>query len=105
MTAKLALLLIQSAVLQANQPTYAGAQACAKCHPDQSTSQSRSPHANALYETPRHPKAANFPLNRKLTRKPNYTFAFLRKANELHVRIDNQADVMELPLEWAFGAG
>jgi len=40
-----------------------------------------------------------------LTRTPAYQFDFVRSGGEFRVRIADQIDVMDLPVEWAFGAG
>lgn len=84
---------------------YVGAKACGTCHKAQSASQALSAHAAALFRAPEHPLAGSFPLDGKLTRKPNYKFEFFRAAGELRTRILDAVDVMELPMEWAFGAG
>jgi hypothetical protein len=38
-------------------------------------------------------------------RKPGYQFEFLRSGAQLHVRIADKSDVLDLPFDWAFGAG
>src|SRR6266700_6848041 len=84
---------------------YAGAKACGACHPAQSTLQALSAHAAALFRALDHPLAASFPIDGGLTRKPNYRFEFFRADGELRTRISDAVDVMDLPMEWAFGAG
>jgi hypothetical protein len=84
---------------------YIGAKACGTCHPAQSASQALSAHAAALFRAPEHPLAGSFPIDGKLTRKPNYNFEFFRVGGEIRTRILDAVDVMELPMEWAFGAG
>ena len=49
--------------------------------------------------------ARDFPVDAKLVRPPRYRFEFLRAGAELRTRILDGVDVMDLPLEWAFGAG
>jgi hypothetical protein len=88
----------------AAQPQFAGAKACAACHPAQFRRQSASAHAAALSRALDHPLAAAFSSG-GLERKPAYRFEFYLSAGELRTRIRDQADVMELPMEWAFGAG
>jgi hypothetical protein len=83
-------------------PPFAGAKACAGC---QAARQSLSAHAAALFRTADHPLASAFPVEGKLTRQPRYKFGFLRSGGDLRTRIVDGADVMDLPLEWAFGAG
>ncbi len=88
----------------ANTP-YAGAKACGACHPGQSARQALSAHAAALFRALDHPLAGSFPIDGKLTRKPNYNFEFVRAGGEFRTRIFDAVDVMDLPMEWAFGAG
>jgi hypothetical protein len=40
-----------------------------------------------------------------MDRKPGYRYEFFLASGELRARIRDQADVMELPMEWAFGSG
>jgi hypothetical protein len=40
-----------------------------------------------------------------LRRGTNYQFEFIRSGAEIRVRIADQIDLMDLPVEWAFGAG
>jgi len=96
--------LLAASSFAATSP-YAGAKACAACHPAQSARQALSAHAAALFRTPEHPLAGSFPTEGKLTRKPNYNFRFLRSGGELRTRIFDAVDVMDLPMEWAFGGG
>src|SRR5579864_4525846 len=84
---------------------FAGASACRGCHSKESSSQGSSAHAAALYRASNHPLADSFPFGKKLSRKPDYQFEFLSSGSTLRVRIADQIDVMDLPLEWAFGAG
>src|ERR1700730_5152016 len=84
---------------------YAGASACGGCHPAQSARQGLSAHATALSRAPEHPLASSFPMDGQFNRPPDYRFAFSRTASELRTRILDKVDVMDLPMEWAFGAG
>jgi hypothetical protein len=84
---------------------YAGAKSCAACHPAEFRRQSSSEHATALFRTPEHPLAGAFSDAGTLTRKPNYRFQFFLSGSTLQTRIRDAADVMELPMTWAFGAG
>src|SRR5713226_2600534 len=93
-----------SLTLQA-QNSYVGSPTCSKCHPDRAASQLRSPHAAALSRTSAHALAVAFPLDRKLVRQPGYRFDFFRSGGTFTARMTNARDVMELPMEWAFGAG
>src|SRR5437764_13778095 len=82
--------------------SYVGAQTCRGCHAAQFTSQSASAHAGALSPVPDH---RNFPAGVKFTRDNQYRYEILRADSGLRIHIDNGADLMDLPLEWAFGAG
>jgi hypothetical protein len=87
------------------EPGFIGSAACRACHAKQSMKQASSAHAEALFKAPSHPLADSFPIGKTLNRKPGYQFAFLRPGAEFLVRITDQNDVMNLPVEWAFGAG
>ena len=84
---------------------YIGAKMCGNCHPLQFAWQSASAHASALSRTPEHRLAASFLTSAPLTRMPVYRFEFSLRGGELRARISDRVDVMDLPLEWAFGAG
>src|SRR5579872_5023623 len=84
---------------------YVGAKVCGNCHPSQFARQTRSAHANALSRAVDHPLANTFPTGSDLRRSPNYYFEFSHSAGELRTRIFDATDVMDLPMEWAFGAG
>ncbi|MDQ1474693.1 MAG: hypothetical protein QOJ99_6173 [Bryobacterales bacterium] len=98
--AALLLMDTQSAV-----PGYGGVAACRACHPKQSQSQAQSAHAAALFRTPRHSLAAGFPLQHKLLRTPACRFEFFRVNGRFGARMSDPTALMELPMEWAFGAG
>ena len=82
----------------ASSVSYVRAQTCEGCHAAQFTSQSGSAHAGALSRVSDHPEPAGV----MLLRVPQYRYEILR-ADSLH--IDDGADLMDLPLEWVFGAG
>jgi hypothetical protein len=84
---------------------YVGAKVCGRCHPSEFARQTKSPHANALSRAVDHPLANTFPTTLDLRRSPNYRFGFSRSAEEFRTRILDATDVMDLPMEWAFGAG
>jgi hypothetical protein len=92
-------------VAGAEAGSYVGAKACGSCHPSQFARQTKSAHANALSRAVNHPLANAFPTGLDLRRSPNYRFEFLRSAGELRTRILDAVNVMDLPMEWAFGAG
>jgi len=80
---------------------YVGAQACRTCHPAQFQSQSASAHAGALS---RISQSTAFPAG-KLSRGSGYRYEILPTRSGLRVHIADGTDLMDLPLEWAFGAG
>lgn len=81
---------------------FAGASACARCHPEQAASQSVTGHAHALTPAASHRLRARMPLAATEARRaPNFRFRF----DELVARVDNGNDVLAVPMEWAFGAG
>jgi hypothetical protein len=77
--------------------TYVGAEACRRCHASQFKSQAASAHAGALSRVSEH---SELPAG-KLTRGTKYRY----EISGMQVRIGDGTDLMELPLEWAFGAG
>ena len=85
-------------------PGYAGASVCGGCHQDEVARQSLSAHAHALSRTHDHPLASAFPVDAELNRA-SYRFEFFRAGDTLETRISKTTRVMELPMEWAFGAG
>jgi hypothetical protein len=88
--------------LAAPSGSYTGAKACQGCHAAEFASQSASAHAGALSRVSDH---TSFPVGVKLSRVPQYRYEILRGPTGLRVHIDNGTDLMDLPLEWAFGAG
>jgi len=99
----LACLIAAAGSLRGETP-YAGSKSCAACHPAQFQRQSASAHAAALFRTRDHPLADAFLKAGKLERKPGYRFEFFL-SDGLRTRIHDAVDVMELPMEWAFGSG
>jgi hypothetical protein len=85
--------------------SFVGAAACSICHSKEASRQASSAHAAALFKAASHPLADSFPFGQKFHRDPSYQFEVLRSGAELRVRIADQTDVMDLPVEWAFGAG
>jgi hypothetical protein len=80
---------------------FVGAKACASCHPAEFALQSASVHTRALSRVA---DRSDFPAGR-LSRNPRYRYSLLREQGDLRVHIDDGTDIMDLPLEWAFGAG
>ncbi|HZS52193.1 MAG TPA: multiheme c-type cytochrome [Bryobacterales bacterium] len=83
---------------------YIGARACAECHADRVSRQQSAGHAQALAPAADHPLAAAFTPPTMFTRPPNFRFQFLRP-KQLQVRVFDGDNTIELPVEWAFGAG
>ena len=83
-------------------PGFAGSVACATCHASQSAAQSSTGHAHALARAPDHRLRSAFPLAAtEAQRAPNFRFRF----DGFTARIDDGADVLAIPMEWAFGSG
>ena len=100
-----ALFILAAAVLHgADAPRYTGARACGACHTTQYGTQSRTGHARALSAASGHPLAESF-ASGVLARGPDYRFQFRWEQKELRVRAADRADVIDIPVEWAFGAG
>ncbi len=84
---------------------YVGARVCAGCHAQQYAEQSRSAHAGALERAAEHPTSDAVVAEAMLTRGPRFGFQFRRQDSELRVRATDGDAVMDIPVEWAFGAG
>lgn len=83
-------------------PRYTGAAACARCHPQQSAAQSATGHAHALAPAESHRLRSSFPLGATEARRPpRFRFRF----DGFTARIDDNTEVLAVPMEWAFGAG
>jgi Doubled CXXCH motif (Paired_CXXCH_1) len=87
------------------QQTYVGAAACGKCHTAQFAAQSAGAHAGALRRAVEHPLAASFAPAAPLQRNPGFRFQFELTPKEYRVRATDGRDVMDIPIDWAFGAG
>ena len=85
--------------------TFLGANVCGSCHPAEYRRQSLSGHARTLHRAPEHPLADSFVPAQSLTRPPEYRFRYRKEAGQITVQADDNEYVMELPIEWAFGAG
>ena len=97
--------LLTLAAAPAFAQTYAGSAACAACHPKQYQAQQASAHAKALSRAADHPVRADFPADRLFARAPSYRFRFSRGPAGFAIRLTDGTEVMDLPVEWAFGAG
>ncbi len=84
---------------------FVGAGRCAGCHPGQAASQGKTGHARSLVEAGKHPLAGAIAKGVVHERKPNFRFRFRRAGEELRVAGYDAENVMDIPVEWAFGAG
>ena len=89
----------------AQEKPYVGADACQLCHPAEHAGQSESGHALTLHRSPRHPLAKSFTPNKALERPPKFHFQYLLTKQDFRVQAHDSEYLLELPLEWAFGAG
>lgn len=89
----------------AQKSDYIGAAACGACHPAQFQRQSESAHSRSLYPANKHPLAAAFSPAAQFPREPNFRFRLSADGNGLRVRTVDNKDVIDIPVEWAFGAG
>ena len=84
---------------------YVGATVCGSCHPGELERQSRSGHARTLHRASEHPLRDQFVPRRPLRREPGFQFRYRYDGELVTVQADDNEFVMELPIEWAFGAG
>ncbi len=103
--AKLSCLAILALPAPSQESAYVGAAACSGCHPQQYESQSASGHALTLHQAGEHPLYENFQPQRPLRLEPRYRFVYSLDAGGFHVEADDGEYLLDLPLEWAFGAG
>lgn len=87
------------------QSGFLGAEVCGSCHRQQFSEQSASGHARSLSRPTEHVLADAFASGGISRRSPSYGFEYSRTAQELRVRAFDAENVMDIPLEWAFGAG
>lgn len=92
-------------VAAAAAETYAGAAACAECHPEQYRRQSVTAHARALYPAAGHPLLVDLTPHAPRRRAPDFEFRFALDPRGLLVRVAAPGRAIVLPIEWAFGAG
>ncbi len=102
---KLACLAVLAMQASSQESAYVGAAACGGCHPRQFESQSASGHAQTLHRPEEHPLHEHFQPRRPLRLEPRYRFVYSLGAEGLHVSADDGEYLLDLPLEWAFGAG
>jgi hypothetical protein len=87
----------------AQERRFTGSAVCAQCHPDENRKQSETAHARALYRTKTHPLVPS--IGAKTGHRSSYDFKFTLSQDELRVTVSDDKDVINLPLDWAFGAG
>jgi hypothetical protein len=80
---------------------WTGSAACRKCHPSHSGRHEASAHATALRPASEHPLAPRFRTGDKPLARDGYRFSFDSAGVEGYDSVNS----IELPLEWAFGAG
>ena len=93
------------AQVSATGENYVGASVCESCHPDHFERQSGSGHARTLHRASEHPLKDQFVPTQPLRRPPGFRFRFRLAGEQIVVQADDNEYVMELPVEWAFGAG
>jgi len=93
-----------AAWVASGQPQFIGAKACGECHAAEFHSQSKTGHARALSAASEHALAGSFAPGGVLKRGEKYPFQF-RWDKGLRVRAGDGVDVVDIPVEWAFGAG
>lgn len=101
----ISLLGLCALALSAEPPSYTGAAACGRCHASESRQQSASGHARSLYAAAQHPHAAAFVPKAQLERPPHYRFEFSLGPKDFRVHVFDPENVIDIPIEWAFGAG
>jgi Cytochrome c554 and c-prime len=91
------------ALIHAQDRTYTGAHACGRCHPDEYRKQSATAHARALYPAAKHPLVSSFDTTPQ--HRSAYGYRFVSLPDEFRVSVFDAKDVMDVPIQWAFGAG
>lgn len=101
------LFLISAAVManDISQSGYLGSNACARCHPAQHSTQRKTGHARSLHKAASHPLMSRMISPEWMGRPPHFRFRFQLLPGELRVQAHDAQDVMDIPVEWAFGAG
>lgn len=89
----------------AEATAYAGSARCAECHPVQASSQGQTGHARSLHRAAQHPLANAFARDTEYRRDPGFRFRFRRAGDQLRITGYDAKNEMDIPVEWAFGAG
>ena len=103
--AKIALALFATTASGSEAGDYVGAAVCGGCHRSHYERQSRSAHAHSLSKASEHALATQFVASEPLYRPPRYRFDFSVRDGFLGVKVSAGPELVELPIEWAFGAG
>jgi Cytochrome c554 and c-prime len=85
--------------------SFVGETECGACHRDKFETQSRSEHAHALSHPADHALTRDFTQTTDFLRSARFRFHFFRVDGNLRVRAWDGIDEIEIPLDWAFGAG
>jgi hypothetical protein len=104
-TAAIIALALATTAFGSGAGDYVGAAVCGACHRSQYERQSRSAHAHSLSKTSEHALASQFVAPEPLYRPPRYRFDFSARDGLLAVTVSGGPERVELPIEWAFGAG
>jgi hypothetical protein len=94
------IVLLAASVAPAQTAGYIGVKACSGCHRPQFELHSKTAHATALSHARSHPLTGRWLKPRSLTRGE---YNFRLEADK--VRAWDEANVIDLPVEWAFGSG
>ena len=84
---------------------YIGSESCARCHAAQYAAQAATGHARSLHKAASHPLIASVLSAEELTRPPNFQFRFQLLQEHLRVKAHDGQNLMDIPVDWAFGAG
>ncbi len=85
--------------------SYIGAERCAACHAEIAAVHRLTAHAQALRRPHEHPLEEQMAAAPPVTRPPGVEFLFSKANGRLRVRAESDEEVMEMDLDWAFGAG
>lgn len=86
-------------------PAYIGSQVCQGCHSGPFATQGKTGHAGALHRAAQHPLASVFAPTSPLRRGEEFRFDFHSTGGQLGVQVSGPRDVVDVPLDWAFGSG
>ena len=89
----------------AESTAFVGSARCAVCHPAQASSQGKSGHALSLHRAAQHPLTDALARDAEYRRDPGFRFRFRRAGEQLRITGYDAKNEMDIPVEWAFGAG